>query len=796
MAVPQCTITGSASALFGDLTGDGTLSDTDYDGLKVVFNANVSATELLPIDGSMRTVEPVEAVIDGGVLKRYSDDGELVAGVKLLANGPELAFNLKWTIKFPSKTFRLNGFTKAFSEWSFTAPNAEEEKDLSELPRLFKTASTGKELVESAVLGAMVDNRLATAIPPALDESVPAAVTADLESRAPQVIAGDTPGTVRNKLGDAVGPEFPAVVGLWDGIADKPEFAKLDVNGYNPMNTGNPLANAIGDGDDHPLSERFATLAAAQAVFPFVTSLAEQIDESAFTLGFSQSNLVLAPPGTYKLKLGFLGQTGKRLEGPGVFKPSGDTTATALFRVNGSTGWAVKGVTFDANGQIATAVRVFGDAADFLIEDVVAKGATDVGVNLQGCTRGTFRRVKANTNGTGGSTDAGWFVIATDCDFISCEGSNNTGNGWRFLGASATSARNKFTTCRSDNNTRHGFYGVGTRSDAPVDYVFTDCFGVSNGSAGLFSGMALHMLNRVRVKGAWVASNTEHGLVLQDQYGARVEVAGTANGRELVRLQADFSVAEDALSGARQCEVVATAYGNGVGAFTQRGPISIEGSCRDIKIRLIAINNAGVPVKIPTHVGYADPYNIEIDGQFSGNAGGNDPVNDGSGAWWGSYLASGVRKVVGTNSLTETMSNKTLTNPTISQFTLGSFADTVVTRPGAGRMALNGAEVILATRIINAKSADYTLILSDAGKQITMNSATALTLTIPTNAAVAFPTGTVIDIAQLGTGQVTVAGAGVTIRATPGPKISAQYGSARLLKVSTDTWLLTGSLSV
>ncbi len=38
---------------------------------------------------------------------------------------------------------------------------------------------------------------------------------------------------------------------------------------------------AIGDGTNHPLSERFSTLAAAKMVYPFVTSLAQSIDWAA-----------------------------------------------------------------------------------------------------------------------------------------------------------------------------------------------------------------------------------------------------------------------------------------------------------------------------------------------------------------------------------------------------------------------------------------------------------------------------------------------------------------------------------
>lgn len=41
------------------------------------------------------------------------------------------------------------------------------------------------------------------------------------------------------------------------------------------------IFGAIGDGDPHPLSERYASLAAAQAVYPFATALTQQIDYCA-----------------------------------------------------------------------------------------------------------------------------------------------------------------------------------------------------------------------------------------------------------------------------------------------------------------------------------------------------------------------------------------------------------------------------------------------------------------------------------------------------------------------------------
>lgn len=89
----------------------------------------------------------------------------------------------------------------------------------------------------------------------------------------------------------------------------------------------------------------------------------------------------------------------------------------------------------------------------------------------------------------------------------------------------------------------------------------------------------------------------------------------------------------------------------------------------------------------------------------------------------------------------------------------------------------------------------YTLVLADAGKLVELNNAAAITLTIPTNASVAFPVGTQVNILQTGAGQVTVSGAGVTINGTPGLKLRTQWASATLVKRATDTWVVMGDLS-
>lgn len=95
------------------------------------------------------------------------------------------------------------------------------------------------------------------------------------------------------------------------------------------------------------------------------------------------------------------------------------------------------------------------------------------------------------------------------------------------------------------------------------------------------------------------------------------------------------------------------------------------------------------------------------------------------------------------------------------------------------------------------KTESYTLsALSERDSLVEMSNASATTLTIPLNSAVAFPIGTSLDILQTGAGQVTIAGdSGVTVNATPGLKLRTQWSSATLFKRDTNTWVVYGDLT-
>ena len=124
---------------------------------------------------------------------------------------------------------------------------------------------------------------------------------------------------------------------------------------------------------------------------------------------------------------------------------------------------------------------------------------------------------------------------------------------------------------------------------------------------------------------------------------------------------------------------------------------------------------------------------------------------------------------------TDTLTNKTLTSPTIND----------------ARQNLT----------LNAQTGTtYTLVLTDNGRLVTLSNASAITVTVPLNSSVAYATGAIINVQQIGAGQVTIQGAsGVTITSTGAtattPKTRAQYSAASIIKTGTDSWTVIGDIS-
>jgi hypothetical protein len=94
---------------------------------------------------------------------------------------------------------------------------------------------------------------------------------------------------------------------------------------------------------------------------------------------------------------------------------------------------------------------------------------------------------------------------------------------------------------------------------------------------------------------------------------------------------------------------------------------------------------------------------------------------------------------------------------------------------------------------INAKTDNYTLILSDAGKLITVTASANKAITVPNGI---FSVGQQINVTSLGAGLITVSSDGTSVLySTPGNILRTQYSIATIICIATNTFLIVGDLS-
>lgn len=94
--------------------------------------------------------------------------------------------------------------------------------------------------------------------------------------------------------------------------------------------------------------------------------------------------------------------------------------------------------------------------------------------------------------------------------------------------------------------------------------------------------------------------------------------------------------------------------------------------------------------------------------------------------------------------------------------------------------------------IFNAQTGTtYTLVAGDVNKLVTLNNASAITLTIPNGV---FTTGQQINIQQIGAGQVTIANDGTSSYTGRGTGLAAQYSAATIICTGTNTFTVVGDL--
>jgi RAB protein geranylgeranyltransferase component A len=89
------------------------------------------------------------------------------------------------------------------------------------------------------------------------------------------------------------------------------------------------------------------------------------------------------------------------------------------------------------------------------------------------------------------------------------------------------------------------------------------------------------------------------------------------------------------------------------------------------------------------------------------------------------------------------------------------------------------------------------LAIGDLNDLVTLNNASAITLTVPPSV---FSANDIVNVAQYGAGQVTISqGAGVTILSagatTTAPKLRANKSAASILCTASNTFLVVGDIA-
>jgi hypothetical protein len=167
-------------------------------------------------------------------------------------------------------------------------------------------------------------------------------------------------------------------------------------------------------------------------------------------------------------------------------------------------------------------------------------------------------------------------------------------------------------------------------------------------------------------------------------------------------------------------------------------------------------------------------------------------------------------------------------SPEFTAVNIGHATDTTVTRVSAGKIAVEGVNVVtisstdtLTNKTLtdavnnisapgtdtvgylgipqNSKSAAYTTVMSDAGKHILHPAAdtNARTFTIDSNANVAYPIGTTLTFINETSQVVTIAITSDTLvlagTGTTGSRSLAQYGMATAVKITSTKWYINGN---
>lgn len=117
----------------------------------------------------------------------------------------------------------------------------------------------------------------------------------------------------------------------------------------------------------------------------------------------------------------------------------------------------------------------------------------------------------------------------------------------------------------------------------------------------------------------------------------------------------------------------------------------------------------------------------------------------------------------------------------------------ILTADSTAAMGITWSTPTTLSLTINAQTGTtYTIVSGDLNKLVTLNNASAITVTIPNGV---FSTGQQVNFQQIGAGQVTFASDGTTTFTGVGTKLRAQYSASTLICTGTNTFTLIGDIA-
>ena len=200
---------------------------------------------------------------------------------------------------------------------------------------------------------------------------------------------------------------------------------------------------AIGDNTLHRLSEKYTTLAAAQAVYPHATALTDSIDWAAAQKAVNNAKNVFIPDGLYKFGTNALiiPNTLSMLKGTGTKSVIYSDAATAI--------------SWDTQNRV-----LYLNMSDFNL--LGSNVANSKGLDLSGFSYCIFSNMQIRYFNDGLWGDGTVFNVPYNRQisnnlFNNVRSNNNANAGFKLVGASEANSANTFVSCEAAGN-KYGFY--------------------------------------------------------------------------------------------------------------------------------------------------------------------------------------------------------------------------------------------------------------------------------------------------------------------------------------------------